>query len=92
MPDSVERQFGADDVGRDAGRMERQPLDPESALACLRQVVLDVVEISVVDDDAASVDLEPRPTVEDPASPAADLGDLPRQPTALSVSGEKWPR
>jgi hypothetical protein len=67
--------------------VEHQPLDAEAARPRLRQLVLDVVEVAVVDVDLAPVDLQPGAAVEHPAAPAADLGHLPGPAQRAQVAG-----
>jgi hypothetical protein len=84
---AVEGQFGDDDVGRDAGQVEQQPLYAEAARTGLGQPVLDVVEIAVVHVDAPVADGQPGAAVEHAAAPSADLGDLPRPPEGTQAAG-----
>jgi hypothetical protein len=68
----VQGQFGDHDIGRDASQVEHEALDAEASLASLGDLMLDVVEITVVDVDRAALHPEPRATIQHSAAPSPD--------------------
>ena len=55
--------------------MEHQGLHAPPARTCFGDLVIDDVEVSPVKVDLGLVETKPSATVEDPATPLADLGD-----------------
>lgn len=86
----VDREFGDEQVRRDARQVEHQGLDAEAAPLRFRQLVCDDVQIAVVDVHTPPVDRQPGAAVEDAAAPRADLGDLAlpaERPEVVRVEG-----
>jgi len=67
--------------------VEHEALDAEASLASLGDLMLDVVQITVVDVHGPALDPEPRAAVEHSAAPAADRRDLAGPAEAAEVIG-----
>ncbi|SHT57231.1 Uncharacterised protein [Mycobacteroides abscessus subsp. abscessus] len=73
---SVDGKFAHHEIARDARKMEHQRLDMELAVLGTRQLFFDIRKIAVVHIDIAAVYVKPCATIENPATPCADLGDI----------------
>lgn len=71
---AVDGEFGDYQIAGDSRQMEEERLNVEPSLLRLGQLMLNDVEVAIVDVNASTMDVQPCPAVEDPTTPAANLG------------------